>query len=310
MLEWYKNIPLFSILISLAAAIITPLIKNKKCAAVITTSLIATVLLASVILSVCIVPSNEVFIYQAGYFSAPWGNELKCGVFESVMASVFAFVMLFSVFGGLKDLKYDLENKTSQYYYMMLDLLLASMLAIIYSNDIFTCYVFIEINTVGAFFIVMAKEKDDTYLATVRYFIVSMLASGLILFSIAILYTVTGHLNMLYLFESIQLLWESGSYRLPVLVAAGMMCVGLTVKSALFPFHAWLPKASSAATVTSSAILSSLITKGYIAVSYTHLKIKVTYCYIKTNIVKSFEYDYYFDELKEFFFGICEKYAD
>ena len=72
MLEWYKNIPVFSILISLAAAIITPLIKNKKCAAVITTSLIATVLLASVILSVCIVPSNEVFIYQAGYFSAAW----------------------------------------------------------------------------------------------------------------------------------------------------------------------------------------------------------------------------------------------
>ncbi len=40
------------------------------------------------------------------------------------------------------------------------------------------------------------------------------------------------------------------------------------------------------------------------------IKIKVTYCDIKTNIVKSFEYDYYFDELKEFFFGICEKYAD
>jgi multicomponent Na+:H+ antiporter subunit D len=188
------------------------------------------------------------------------------------MAAVFAFVMLFSVLGGMSDLKRDLEKKIAQYYYMMLDVLFASMLAIIFTNDIFTAYVFIEINTVGAFFIVMAKEKDDTYLATVHYFVMSMLGSGLILLSIAILYAVTGQLNMAYLFESIQALYASGAYQLPLMVAAGLMTVGLFVKSALFPFHTWLPKASSSATSASSAILSGLVTKGYII-----LLIKVYY---------------------------------
>jgi multicomponent Na+:H+ antiporter subunit D len=272
MLPWYYNIPLFNILGVLAMAILSPLIKNRKTVRYLTCVLFAVSGIFSLILTFILLPQNESFVYHAGFFPAPWGNELKCGVFEAFMAAVFAFVMLFSVLGGMSDLKRDLEKKIAQYYYMMLDVLFASMLAIIFTNDIFTAYVFIEINTVGAFFIVMAKEKDDTYLATVHYFVMSMLGSGLILLSIAILYAVTGQLNMAYLFDSIQALYASGAYRLPLMVAAGLMTVGLFVKSALFPFHTWLPKASSSATSASSAILSGLVTKGYII-----LLIKVYY---------------------------------
>lgn len=42
------------------------------------------------------------------------------------------------------------------------------------------------------------------------------------------------------------------------------MSVGLSIKSALFPFHAWLPDAYGYSTVSSAAILSSLVSKGYI----------------------------------------------
>ncbi len=264
MLAWYYNIPLFNILGVLAMAIISPLIKERKTVRYLTCILFAVSGIFSLILTFILLPENESFVYQAGFFPAPWGNELKCGVFEAFMAAVFAFVMLFSVLGGMRDLKKDLEKKIAQYYYMMLDLLFASMLAIIFSNDLFTAYVFIEINTVGAFFIVMAKEKDDTYLATVHYFVMSMLGSGLILLSIAILYAITGHLNMTHLFESIKTIYAAGVYRLPLMVASGLMTVGLFVKSALFPFQSWLPKASSSATSASSAILSGLVTKSYI----------------------------------------------
>ena len=39
----------------------------------------------------------------------------------------------------------------------MMNFLLSSMLALIYTNDMFTAYVFIEINTICACAIVMAK---------------------------------------------------------------------------------------------------------------------------------------------------------
>ena len=50
------------------------------------------------------------------------------------------------------------------------------------------------------------------------------------------------------------------------------MSVGLAIKSALFPFHAWLPDAYGYSTVSSAAILSSLVSKGYI-----FLLIKIIY---------------------------------
>ena len=40
--------------------------------------------------------------------------------------------------------------------------------------------------------------------------------------------------------------------------------MGLAIKSALFPFHSWLPDAYGYSTVSSAAILSSLVSKGYI----------------------------------------------
>ena len=57
---------------------------------------------------------------------------------------------------------------------------------------------------------------------------------------------------------------QTGSYHIPLIVSLGLMSVGLAIKSALFPFHAWLPDAYGYSTVSSAAILSSLVSKGYI----------------------------------------------
>ncbi len=35
-------------------------------------------------------------------------------------------------------------------YYVLTDLMLSSLLALIYTNDLFTAYVFVEINTISA----------------------------------------------------------------------------------------------------------------------------------------------------------------
>lgn len=51
---------------------------------------------------------------------------------------------------------------------------------------------------------------------------------------------------------------------MPLLVTIALISVGLAIKSALFPFHAWLPDAYGYSTVSSAAILSSLVSKGYI----------------------------------------------
>ena len=56
----------------------------------------------------------------------------------------------------------------------------------------------------------------------------------------------------------------TGQYVMPLTVVFSITTLGLCVKSALYPFHSWLPNAHGSATTSSSAILSGLVLKGYI----------------------------------------------
>ncbi len=145
-----------------------------------------------------------------------------------------------------------------------MNLLLCSLLALIYTNDIFTAYVFVEINTISACGMIVITEHGRTIEAATRYMIMSLLGSGLFLIGICILYDMTGHLLMEYLYTSISNIMAAGTYRIPMMVAIALIVVGLAIKSALFPFHAWLPDAYGYSTVSSAAMLSSLVSKGYI----------------------------------------------
>jgi multicomponent Na+:H+ antiporter subunit D len=112
----------------------------------------------------------------------------------------------------------------------------------------------------------MLKDNKGTLVAATRYLFMSLLGSGLFLIGITILYDVTGHLLMSNIQSSVAALMESGQYHLALEVVLALFCVGLATKSALFPFHSWLPDAHGSSTTSSSAILSGLVLKGYIII--------------------------------------------
>ena len=111
--------------------------------------------------------------------------------------------------------------------------------------------------------------------------IMSLLGSGMILLSICLLYDITGHLLMSNIKETIVSISHYDTYYIPLTVAIALICVGLAIKSALYPFHAWLPDAYGYSTVSSAAILSSLVSKGYI-----FLLIKIFYRVIGIEIIR------------------------
>ena len=216
--------------------------------------------------------TGEAFVYVMGRFPAPWGNEIRAGVLGPLMALFFCFIMLLSLEGGRKKLADEVEEEKTFLYYVLMDLLLASLLALIYTNDLFTAYVFVEINTIAACGLIMIRQNGRTIEAAARYMIMSLLGSGLLLMGICMLYDLTGHLLMSNIREQVIYLYGADEYRIPLLVTIALMSVGLAIKSALFPFHAWLPDAYGYSTVSSAAILSSLVSKGYIL-----LLIKIIY---------------------------------
>ena len=265
------NFPCFSIVLCIFGGIISSALKGRAAK-----YLNAVILLAVAVMSACVLgytlQTGESFTYVMGRFPAPWGNELRAGVLEGGMALFFSLIMILSLFAGREKLNEEVEPEKMNLYFIMINLLLSSLLALVYTNDLFTAYVFVEINTISACGLIMIRQTGRTIEAATRYMIMSLLGSGMLLMGICMLYDMTGHLLMENIHDSVQVLAENGQYHVPLMITIGMICVGLAIKSALFPFHTWLPDAYGYSTVSSAAILSSLVSKGYI-----FLLIKIIY---------------------------------
>lgn len=270
-MDFVCNFPFFSILISLFSGTICSVLPGKAAKAV-NRIVIAAVGIMSGILLLYLLGTGESFVYWMGHFPAPWGNEIRAGILEAGMALFFCIIMYLSMAGGAHKLFDEVEESKHNLYYILINLLLSSLLALVYTNDMFTAYVFVEINTISACGLIMIRQVGRTIEAAVRYMIMSLLGSGLFLFGLCIMYDLTGHLLMSNIKESVALLIQNGEYQIPLIVSVALMCIGLCIKSALFPFHAWLPDAYGYSTVSSAAILSSLVSKGYI-----FLLIKIIY---------------------------------
>ncbi|MCD7838709.1 MAG: sodium:proton antiporter, partial [Clostridiales bacterium] len=195
---------------------------------------------------------------------APWGNEIRIGVLEALMAVFFSLIMLLSVLGGLAHIGRELKNSRKNLFFILLDLLMSSLLALIYTNDLFTAYVFIEINTISACGLIMIKKEGRTYVSALRYMVMSLVGSSLFLIALTILYSITGQLLMSPAKEALAELVAAGEYEVPMLVIIALVTVGLGIKSGLYPFHTWIPDAYGYTTPAASAILSSLVSKGYL----------------------------------------------
>ncbi len=280
-MDFVQNFPAISILLCLFAGIISSGLRGKA-ARNINTALILMVMFLSACTLSYVIDTGESFVYVMGRFPAPWGNEIRAGVLEAFMALFFCIIMLLSMWGGRKKLDNEVEEGKVFLYYVLTDLLLSSLLALVYTNDLFTAYVFVEINTIAACGLIMIRQNGRTIEAAARYMIMSLLGSGLLLMGICMLYDLTGHLLMSNISEQVAIISASGEYRIPLLVTIALMSVGLAIKSALFPFHAWLPDAYGYSTVSSAAILSSLVSKGYI-----FLLIKIIYRVIGFDIFNS-----------------------
>lgn len=270
-MDFIKNFPFFSIILSMFSGIVCSVLPAKAARAVNTAVIVVVGGLSAVLLWYVNV-TGEAFTYMMGHFPAPWGNEIRAGVLEALMALFFCIIMLLSMLGGRKKLFDEVAEEKHNLYYILVSLMLSSLLALVYTNDLFTAYVFVEINTISACGLIMIRENGRTIEAAVRYMIMSLLGSGMLLLGICVLYDLTGHLLMSNIRESVEVIVSQGEYRVPMLVCIALMSVGLAIKSALFPFHAWLPDAYGYSTVSSAAILSSLVSKGYI-----FLLIKIIY---------------------------------
>jgi multicomponent Na+:H+ antiporter subunit D len=275
-----KSFPLIIILVLFIVSFIMPLVKDTRIAkklALVSMS-ISTILSSA---NFAYVLNKGEYFYRIGHFDAPYGIEFHVGIMETIIGILFTFVALMVIWYSVYSIEKEIESEKVSLYYLLINILIGSLLGIVYSNDIFNCFVFIEVGTLASCGIVVIKDKKENIKATIKYLIMSCLGSGLVLMGIAFLYSMTGQLNMSYIHRELTKCYLN--YPDTILITLGLFTVGLGVKSAMFPLHTWLPDAHGSAPSSSSAILSSLVVKAFVV-----LLIKVLYRVFGIDIIKQF----------------------
>jgi proton-translocating NADH-quinone oxidoreductase chain N len=204
---------------------------------------------------------------------AIWGQAPPLsGCFEIDMLSLFmaGSVSLLGLLVAIYSVSYmEKETRLTEFYTLVI-FMMAGMTGIVLSGDLFTLFIFWELMGLSSYVLVaFLKRTWGPIEAGFKYLIMSATAGAFLLMSMAILYGLTGTLNLAQLSASLR-----GIEFTPWLgILFGTIILGFGVKAAIVPLHTWLPDAHPEAPSPISALLSGIVieTGLYAMVRVLHL---------------------------------------
>ena len=260
--NWMEALPIASILLALFGAVVTSTLDRVRSAYRLALAVSGGVAVLSLLAMVYTLRVDTGIGYAIGGRSLLWAGPL-----QALLATAFSVVMAASLAGGRRDLFRDVPPHS--FYFTAAEILTAALLVLLYANDAFVGYVFLEVATLAAAVLMMAKGSGPNFIGSVRFLFMSLLGSGLFLLGLAFLNGLAGTLLIPGLEEPVSRLYDSHAYYVPLAVTVGLVIAGLGIKSAMFPFYLWLPDAHGGATTSTSAITSGLVLKGGVVMLIT-----------------------------------------
>lgn len=197
-------------------------------------------------------------VYAVGGWGAPLGIDLAVDGLSAVMLLLAQAVALpLAVYARAYYARHDARHDDgARYFWPLTGALLAAMNALFLAADLFNLYVTLELLGLAAVGLVASSGGAGVVTAALRYLLATLLGSGAYLLGVALLYGAYGSVSLMVLAPLL-----SADAPLAVFLAAALMLLGLMLKTALFPFHFWLPPAHGGAPAPVSALLSALVVK-------------------------------------------------
>ena len=278
-----RMLPVFNLLVLLATAVLIPVFSKRVFTKIKQISTVA-MLFATVssVISLAYVVQIEGYSIVFGGYTSAIGIELTIDAFSALFAVFISALAFLIIVYSFADITHEIDEDQYGSYYTLVFILLFAMMGMTYTNDLFNMYVFMEILSLTSCAIISIKRKKANYLAALRYLVLNTIGSLSVLMGIALIYMVSGHLNMGQISLIIRDIWQL--YPGNIVVALGFILTGLSIKAAVFPLHVWLPDAHSNAPTPSSALLSSIVVKVYVIAT-----IKLLFKVVGADIVTSLQ---------------------
>ncbi len=138
-------------------------------------------------------------------------------------------------------------------------LLMMGMNGVVMVTDVFSLYVFIEVTAAASFLLIAINKKRDELEGAFKYYMMSAVATIMMLIAIALLFALTGETSFAVISAYVQA--HQASAPVALIIAFILFTVALSIKSGVVPFHTWVPDAHSSAPSPVSVMLAGVVIK-------------------------------------------------
>ncbi len=198
--------------------------------------------------------NDGIAVMNAGSWAAPYGISMVSDLLSATMVLVTTVSGLAVSIFSLRPL---LGNRINFGYFPVFHFMLMGICGAFLAGDVFNLYVWFEIMLITAFVLLSLGGLKAQLEGAVKYFTLNILASIIFLTAVALLYGLTGSLNM----ADISLKLAAVEQKTLVRITAIIFLVGFGIKSAIFPLYFWLPASYHTPPAAVSAIFGGLLTK-------------------------------------------------
>jgi len=175
------------------------------------------------------------------------------GMLFALLASTLWIATSFYNIGYMRGLN---EHAQTRYFFCFAVCLSATM-GIAFSANLITFFIFYEILTVATYPLVMHMETEEAYLGSRKYLVYTLVAGVVLLFALAIIYSMTGTLD----FTPGGFLAGHGIHTGLLIFLFVLLIMGCGVKAGIMPLHEWLPTAMVAPTPVSALLHAVAVVK-------------------------------------------------
>lgn len=198
-------------------------------------------------------------VYLPGNWPVPFGIVLAVDRLSALM-------LVLSSVTGLASLLFSLSRwqRAGVHFHPLLQLQLMGLNGAFLTADLFNLFVFFEVLLAASYGLLLHGGGARRVGAGLHYIAINLLASLLFLVGVALLYGVTGTLNMADM--AAKLPQVPASDRGLLHAGAAVLAVAFLAKAAIWPMNFWLPPAYTAASTPVAAMFAVLTKVGVYAV--------------------------------------------
>jgi multicomponent Na+:H+ antiporter subunit D len=254
----WPHLPALLVVIPLVGALLAGFLRSGRMAfalALVVSWIIPFIAIAML----CQVLSSGPISYHLGGWEPPWGIEYRVDVLSGFVLALISVVSAVIMPYARRSIDLEIDEWREAWFYSMYLLCLTGLLGITVTGDAFNAFVFLEISSLSTYVLIALGSDRRALLAAFQYLIMGTIGATFYVIGVGLLYLVTGTLNMADMAARLAQAWPSQSQT--VIAALAFVTVGVSLKLALFPLHAWLPNAYAYAPSWVTAFLSATATK-------------------------------------------------